>query len=64
MTDMQKWRAKSDALLTTRSRDRFNGLKRDVATNWLITENCLLMVKDKHLNMLARWRIHIFKSFF
>ena len=64
MVDMQKWSAKSDALLAMRSRDCFNSLKRDVATNWPITENCLLMFKNKCLNMLAGWRINIFKIFF
>ena len=59
--DMQKWSVKSDALLTMRSCDSFNGLKRGVATNWPITENCLLMFKDKRLNMLARWQINILK---
>ena len=54
MIDIQKWSVKSDALLITRSRDRFSGLKRDVATNWPITENCLLIFKDKRSNMLAR----------
>ena len=60
---MQKRSVKSDALLTTRSRDCFNDLKCDVATNRPITENCLLMFKDKRLNMLAGWRINIFKIF-
>ena len=46
---MQKWSIKSDALLITRSRDRSNSIKRDVATNWLITEICLIIFKDKRL---------------
>ena len=61
---MQKWRVKSDALLTTKSRDRFNGLKRDVTFYRPITANCFPIFIDKHLNMLAKWRINIFQIFF
>ena len=53
--ECQKWSVKSDALLTTRSRDHINGLKRDVATNWPIAENGLQIIKDKRLNMLTRY---------
>ena len=58
---MQKLSVKSDAPLATISRDRLIGLKRDVATNWPITANCLLMFNDKRLNKFARWRIDILK---
>ena len=49
---MQKWSVKSDALLIARSHDRFNGLKRDAVINWPITDNCLLILKNKRLNIL------------
>ena len=61
---MHKWNVKSDALLTTRSCDRYNGLKHDVTTNRTIAENCFLMCIDKGLNMLIKWRKSIFKIFF
>ena len=44
---MQEWSVKSALLFTIDHENCFNGLKHNITTNWLITENRLLMVKDK-----------------
>ena len=54
-----KWRVKSDALLTTRSFGLFNGLKHDIAFYRPITENCFLMFRQT-----LKYALKIAKKYF